>query len=196
MLVVEDLPTYYSISPVIEVVDINKGNTSNAKLEITVDGKYILRKLKDTKQATTEFLLSKGLSDYNISPRILLSNKNQSYIKDNAHIYNLQNYIENDKDTNKEINFYKMGKAISLFHSNTKTITGIHEQNDRFSLENMWFEIKQRVEFNNLEYKSKLVTLIEKCANYKFEKNCYIHGDLGVWNLLFNKNKIYIIDFW
>lgn len=186
---------YYPISPVIEVKEISKGNTSNAKLVVTVDGKYILRKLKDSTQAITEFLISKALLKQNISPKILLSNKKQPYIKNNEDVYNLQIYVENDKDKSKEINFYNLGQTISLFHSKTKSITGIYEQNDRFSLDKMWMDLFQMKEFNKLEYKSQLVTLIEKCIDYNFKNNCYIHGDLGVWNLLFNHSQIYIIDF-
>ncbi|GAB6489489.1 phosphotransferase [Bacillus cereus] len=160
-----------------------------------MDGKYILRKVKDTKQAMNEFLMSKALFTQNISPNILVSNTNHPYIKNKDDVYNLQIYIENYMDKNKEINFYNLGKTISIFHSKTQSIDGIYEQNDRFALDKMWTELIQIEEFNKCEYKTQLLTLVEQCLNYNHKNNCYIHGDLGIWNLLFNQSQIYIIDF-
>lgn len=37
--------------------------------------------------------------------------------------------------------------------------------------------------------------LYKQCLHYSEKKNCYIHGDLGKWNLLFNGSQIYLIDF-
>lgn len=175
-----------------EIKEIRKGNTSNTHLVVTLDGKYIFRKLKDTKQAMAEFLLSKALVKQNISPMLLLSNTKQPYIKDQENIYNLQIYIENHDE---KINFYHLGEIISLFHSVTKCIQGIPEQKDRFALRGMWMKLIQMEEFNKLGYKTQLFMLLEECLQYNHTNNCYIHGDLGIWNLLFNQSKIYIIDF-
>jgi hypothetical protein len=71
LLEVGHISNYYPIEPVIEVKEIINGNTSNAKLLLQKNGKYILRKLKDTKQAMTEFLISNELLKHNISPAIL-----------------------------------------------------------------------------------------------------------------------------
>lgn len=156
------------------------------------DCQYIIRKLKDTKQAYTEFLISKELPD--ITPRILLSRHNLPYIKHELHIYNLQIYIENGKEYHGDTNFFALGKTLAQFHSKTKNIHGIFENRDRFDLEKMLLDL-QEGEFNQFERKNELVAWVEQCLNYEHSINCYIHGDLGKWNLLFNQSKIYIIDF-
>ncbi|MEK3731884.1 phosphotransferase [Paenibacillus sp. FSL M8-0334] len=189
------LHDYYPITPVIEIKEISTGNTSNARLVVTMDNKYIVRKLRDTEQAITEFRISTALQEHAISPTILLSNDNQPYIKDQEAVYNLQFYVEHHKVNNSDIHFYNLGKTIALFHSATQSIPGIYEQNDRFALEHMWTELIQLDEFDNMEYKPQLLALFQQCTTYNHDNNCYIHGDLGIWNLLFNHNKMYIIDF-
>ena len=177
----------------IEVHEINQGNTSSANLVVTENEKYILRRLKDTSQAVAEFMISEALIQQDISPEILLNNKSEFYIQPHENVYNLQIYIENDPDKDREIDFYKLGQTISLFHSKTKDILGIPVQQDRFSLESMCKEIKD--DFNKLEYKERLLSLVEQCMNFKFNSDYYIHGDLGIWNLLFHHDQIYMIDF-
>lgn len=189
------LSYYYPIQPVIEIKNIKSGNSSDAKCIITADGKYILRKLKDTKQAIAEFKVSEALSALNISPTILLSNNQQPYINEKGSIYNLQTYIDSHKINNEEINFYNLGKTISHFHAETMKIEGIYEQHDRFSLEGMRNQLLEIESFNEWEIRTELMTLVEQCLQYKHEINCYIHGDLGKWNLLFNHQDMYIIDF-
>ncbi|MGV3464499.1 MAG: phosphotransferase [Heyndrickxia sp.] len=195
LLEFKKLSDHYPIKKVMEVKEIGNGNTSNAKLVITMDGSYILRKVRDTKQAITEFLISKALLKQNISPNILLSNHQLPYMNEREDVYNLQLYIENQQDKNKEIDFYHLGKTISIFHSISKSIEGIYEQDDRFVLDRMWMELIQMEEFNNLECKTQLINMFEECLNYNHNNNCYIHGDLGIWNLLFCHSQIYIIDF-
>ena len=191
----KELSNYYPINQVILVKELGRGNTSDAKLIETNDSKYILRKLKNTEQAMTEYVISKALFQQNICPIILLSKSNLPFIRDKEDVYNLQIFIENDRVKNQDINFYNLGKTISFFHSMTKNINRIYEQDDRFCLKAMWLELTKIEGFNNLEFKTQLSTLAEQCFNCNHENNCYIHGDLGKWNLLFNHNDIYLIDF-
>lgn len=192
------LSNYYPIKPVINVKDMDNGNTSRAKKIVTTNGNYILRKINNSNQATTEYVISKRLAEIGISPLILLNNDNQPFISNRKDIYNLQPFVINDgKGSIKSTTFYNLGHTISLFHSRTKDMTGIYEQKDRFSLEVMWAEIMENhiSDFNKLDRNSQLKTLVEQCLSYNVNNNCYIHGDLGVWNLLFNKEQIYLIDF-
>lgn len=191
----EEISNYYPISPVIEIKELNQGTTSEAKLVITKNTKYIFRKLRNIEQAETEFLLSEELSKHNISPSILLSNQNFPYIKNNDEVYNLQKYIQNYNLNSKEINFKHLGKTISLFHSKSKDISGIRDQEDRFILEIMSKKMMEMEGFYHFEYKNELLDLVNQCMNYHHIMNCYIHGDLGTWNLLFNHDNIHIIDF-
>jgi thiamine kinase-like enzyme len=187
---IDEIMNEYSIGDIVQTRELTQGNTSNARLIVTPNGKFILRKLKDTKQAMTEFTISNELLTYRISSEILLTNNNVPYVKRNNEVYNLQRYIEHDVPK-QEIDFETLGNVIATFHSSVQHIEGIYEQDDRFSLPVMWQECKSR----SIEENKDLTDLVEQCLAYKHEENCYIHGDLGKWNLLFSEQNIYVIDF-
>ncbi|WP_342539536.1 hypothetical protein MHI39_14590 [Heyndrickxia sp. FSL K6-6286] len=84
----------YSIGKILRVSNMNQGNTSNAKLINNSQDKYILRKIKDKKQAITEYFISKKLLKYQITSEILLSKNNHPFVIKKSGIYNLQRYIE------------------------------------------------------------------------------------------------------
>lgn len=52
------LSRFYGIDSIIETKQLNSGNSSAAKMIMTTDKTYILRKLRDEKQAMTEYLIS------------------------------------------------------------------------------------------------------------------------------------------
>lgn len=188
------LSSFYPIKAVVEVKEIGKGISSDAKLVVTSIEKYILRRIKDPKQAITEYKVSKVLSRHNISPEILLSVSHQPFIEFDGGIYNLQTFISIHNREHK-INFYDLGRTIGIFHSELQRIDGLYEQADRFSLHEMWERLKQNNGFPNLVFKGELQKMVERCFTLNHENNCYIHGDLGKWNLLFGEDNIYIIDF-
>lgn len=185
----------YSIGKILSASNMNQGNTSNAKLINTSQDKYILRKIKDKKQAITEYLITKKLLKHQITSEILLSKNNLPFVIKNSGIYNLQRYIEHYPIKIEEINFSILGETIAFFHSEAVDIKGIYEQEDRFLLNRLWKEVEHSIQSIEIKIKKQLVELINECFNYKHKSNCYIHSDLGIWNLLINKNKIYLIDF-
>ncbi|GIN37233.1 phosphotransferase [Heyndrickxia oleronia] len=185
----------YSIRNILSASNMNQGNTSSAKLINTSQDKYILRKIKDKKQAITEYLISKKLLKHQITSEILLSKNNLPFVIKNSGIYNLQRYIEHYPIKIEEINFSILGETIAFFHSEAVDIKGIYEQEDRFLLNRLWKEVEHSIQSIEMKIKKQLVELINECFNYKHKSNCYIHSDLGIWNLLINKNKIYLIDF-
>ncbi|MBC5636243.1 phosphotransferase [Ornithinibacillus sp. BX22] len=184
----------YGISSIEEINKIESGISSNAKRIVTADGNYILRKVKSVEQAITEYKISQELRHDNLSSIIILNQDNAPYIKLNNEVYNLQTEIPNllEKDN---INFFELGKTIAIFHSRVQKIEGLFSQEDRFPLERMWDQVKLNPNFDATEYSGKLTKLVEQCLRYNHKDNCYIHGDLGKWNLLFDKSNIYIIDF-
>ncbi|WP_162297930.1 phosphotransferase [Halalkalibacillus sediminis] len=184
----------YAIKPVIGVQNITEGNTSEALTVITLDQKYILRKVKDREQAITEYHISEELNKRNVSPKILLSNNKEPFITINDSVYNLQIYIEHSQKP-KEINFYQLGQTISLFHSSVHKVNGVHEQQDRFNLNKIWNELNKIDEVSTINFKDQLTFKVDQCSNINHDNNCFIHGDLGIWNLIFSQKDIYIIDF-
>ncbi|MFD2630437.1 phosphotransferase [Oceanobacillus kapialis] len=109
-------------------------------------------------------------------------------------MYNIQTYIPNYKKAT-HIDFYNLGKVISLFHSETQRIQGIIEQVDRFSLGSMWESLKYDSDFAQVNFRRQLEVMVEKSIGCQHENNCFIHGDLATWNIITNDKNIYIIDF-
>ena len=193
-MVAREILKQFSIDDVIEIKEIGAGNTSEAMLVMTDAGKYILRKMRDTSQAMTEYAISEALKEYNLSPEILVSRDNQPYVEHDGGIYNLQVYLEHDKKK-QDIDFEELGRVVGLYHHKTRDLEGIYEQEDRFSLKDMYDQLLENKSLDSLEQKVELIELVEECLSYKHDNNCYIHGDLGVWNMLFSKEDIYLIDF-
>lgn len=106
----------------------------------------------------------------------------------------LKTYIESE-EPRPEIDFKQLYRVVGLFHKQTNDIEGIHAQADRFSLADMYKQLIENRVLDSLNLKDKLVNLVEECLAYKHDDNSYIHGDLGVWNMLFNGSDIYLIDF-
>ncbi|MEK4299451.1 phosphotransferase [Oceanobacillus sp. FSL W8-0428] len=185
----------YPIQEIIQIEALDKGNTSEANIVISTEGKYILRKLKSNQQARTEYFISNILSDAHVSPKVLLTKKNKSFVEKNGGIYNLQQYINNKSVLNKNIHFQNLGKAIALFHHKMNTVNEIEEQEDRFSLEQLWGKVMEQPHLYRLIKLHGVTQLVHQILNYQHKDNCYIHADLGKWNLLFNEDDVYIIDF-
>lgn len=188
-----ELSTAYPIKSITQIETLDKGKTSEAKLIITTDKRYILRKMRDEKQAHTEYVISKKLAPLNIAPKIMLTKQLETYIKYKGSLYNLQTYINHDNKLN--INYFELGKTVSLFHQKVKDIRNLKDQADRFSLDEMIAKLSIDELYKNFTYHSDLAQLIEKSLNYNPEQNTYIHGDLGKWNILFKDEKSYIIDY-
>lgn len=147
----------YSIGEILRVSNMNQGNTSNAKLINTSQDKYILRKIKDKKQAITEYFISKKLLKYQITSEILLSKNNHPLVIKKNGIYNIQRYIEHYPIKIEEINFSILGEIIAIFHSEAVDIKGIYEQEDRFLLNHLWKEVEHHIQSIELKIKKQLI---------------------------------------
>lgn len=66
-------------------------------------------------------------------------------------------------------------------------------QRDRFDLGRMWDEVS--ASYSGEALIRLLEKPVERCLGYAEKITGYIHGDLGAWNLLLRKGRIYIIDF-
>ncbi|WP_304440608.1 phosphotransferase [Tissierella sp. P1] len=97
--------------------------------------------------------------------------------------------------------FKELGRVLGILHSKLKNNTDLIEQEDRFSLEDLWKQTKNKWKDVQKQFDCSTFTasnfeeLIDEMATYQNIKNTFIHGDLGKWNLLYNSPKVYIIDF-
>jgi len=90
---ISTLERAYSIGQIIRIEPLAKGTSSDAKLVVASDGKYVLRKLKNELQGETEYKLANRLQSYNITPSILLAAEDVCIKLDETY-YNLQPYMD------------------------------------------------------------------------------------------------------
>lgn len=185
---------HYDIGQVLTSTALQQGNSSKAMLIHAASGKYVLRKLKNEQQAHAEHKLYQVLASVNISPKMLKARDGLSYIIYNHEIYNLQTYINNTIPYHQvSIDFVQLGNVISLFHQLISHLD-IPEQKDRYELHQLWSAVSNEVKNSSYEGIRALTEHTEQCMEYKSKNNTMIHGDLGVWNMLFTKECIHVID--
>lgn len=192
---VEKILNAYKLGEACTITEINQGQTSHAMLiEQTNGRKYILRELKNIEQAVSEYQITSVLAPFCISSQIRLATNELPYFSWQDKIYNLQTYIEHQPEWNKEIDFIRLGKVVSIFHTQLQS-QKLEEQADRFALKDIWEKACSKG-YNLAEQEvEQLAVQVEECLAYDHQSTCYIHGDLGKWNLLFDENSLYIIDF-
>lgn len=185
-------------NPQIEPID--KGISSNACLITTNNAQYILRRLSSKYQGHLEFKIANILSALEISPRVIPTNDCNPFVEYGGEYYNLQEYM-----CGKQVNFCDetliqyIAKTIALMHKAMRNIAENLEIDDRFSLPSL---------LENCKWEYLTGTLLEQsCSMEKFKELCFslvpldedkqqwIHGDLGTWNLLYDERKITVIDF-
>ncbi|WP_019424506.1 phosphotransferase [Paenibacillus sp. OSY-SE] len=188
----ELLSQHYPIGHVNLIDKMDQGMTSEARLVVTTEGRYILRKLKNEDQGMTEYNIYKRLEPYKITPEIVLSKQETPYIRLDDSYYNLQRYIES-YPRQSSIDFYQLGQTVSLFHYAMRDAHHIIGQKDRFCLQSMWDDVRELK--NGFDIIQAIQHPVERAISYCHEKSGFIHADLGVWNILNASTGVYIIDF-
>lgn len=198
---IENILYDYSIGKILMMQPINKGNTSDASYILSNKGQWVLRKLKNIEQGVTEYAISNILANDDICPKIVTTKSNIGYSHYLGNYYNLQEYIPSQPIKNDLETFKELGRVLGILHSKLKNNTDLIEQEDRFSLEDLWKQTKNKWKDVQKQFDCSTFTasnfeeLIDEMATYQNIKNTFIHGDLGKWNLLYNSPKVYIIDF-
>ena len=198
---IENILYDYSIGKILMMQPINKGNTSDASYVLSDKGQWVLRKLKNIEQGVTEYAISNILANDDICPKIVTTKSNIGYSHYLGNYYNLQEYIPSQPIKNDLETFKELGRVLGILHSKLKNNTDLIEQEDRFSLEDLWKQTKNKwkdvqKQFDYFTFTtSNLEELIHEMITYQKIKNTFIHGDLGKWNLIYDLKQVYIIDF-
>lgn len=186
------LADHYAIGRLERIEPVAQGTTSDAKLVTTDMGRYILRRLRDAEQGRTEYEISRRLWPLDIAPEILITKVGLPYVQLADACYNLQRFVEHEPD-GERWNDAELGKTLSLLERAMRDIRTLIGQRDRFDLRRMWDEASAS------HARDSVIRLlkepVERCLGYAGKITGYIHGDLGSWNLLLRKGRIYIIDF-
>ncbi|ETT54393.1 phosphotransferase [Paenibacillus sp. FSL H7-689] len=195
MTIFHYVAVHYDIGNIVGFSAIEHGNSSKAMLIESTQGKFVLRKLRNEQQAWIEYEMVQALASVNISPSIVQTKYEIPYITYNNEIYNLQIYIEDLLPRSQSnIDFVRLGQVIDLFHRMTNHLK-VAGMEDRFELSQLWREVSNVVLASSSEQIRMLAQLTEECLKFRKTNHSVIHGDLGMWNLLFTKESIYIIDF-
>ncbi|MBB6020986.1 Ser/Thr protein kinase RdoA (MazF antagonist) [Paenibacillus sp. JGP012] len=185
---------FYDIGRIQRLVVMKQGTSSDAKCVESSAGRFVLRKLRNEQQAVNEERLHHVMSLQNISPALVIARNGLSYVHLNDEIYNLQYYVEETVPYDQAtIHFVEFGKMLARFHHAAHKLE-IVDQPDRFALPLLWSQVCDEVRGSSSMICS-LEGQVQQCIEYAVRKESVIHGDLGVWNMLFTKQKTLLIDF-
>lgn len=202
-LLIKNICEKYPIDDILLYEEINNGNTAETFLINSKSKKWILRKLKDKAQGETEFiitnhLLNKGVTC--VSPIVPTKEENPYSCFGNDY-YNLQEYINGivPKASDKEM-IQEIAKSVAYMQNALADSRISINAKDRFDLLNLWERgnilWKSQYRDDKVPYSDKEVSKILKDLYLKTaEDNEIIHGDLGIWNMIWTNNEIKIIDF-
>jgi Ser/Thr protein kinase RdoA (MazF antagonist) len=185
----------YDIGRIHRMEVMKQGTSSEAKCVKSSAGRFILRKLRNEQQAVNEERLHHVLSLKNISPALVIARNGLSYVQLNNEIYNLQYFVEEtvpyDQGT---VDFVGFGNMLARFHHSVHKLEIIN-QPDRFALSLLWSQVCDEVRGSSSAIAYSLVEQVEQCMRYVMRDETVTHGDLGVWNMLFTKQGMFLIDF-
>jgi len=199
----ENICEKYPIGDMISYKEVKSGNTAETFLINSKSKKWILRKLKDKNQGDIEFkvtnyILNKGVNS--VSPIVSTRDRNPYFCFEKDY-YNLQEYINGivPKVSDEQM-IQEIAKSVAYMQNALSDSEISIYSEDRFDLLNLWEKGKifwknqycnGKVPYSDKELDEILKELYLETAG----NNEIIHGDLGIWNMIWTNNEIKIIDF-
>ena len=173
------------------IAPVSSGTSSDAILVTAGGDSYILRKLRSSLQGHWEYEIASALSDLDIAPRIIQGLSGEPFAEENGSFYNLQAYISGQRLKGCDESMLKfVAVSVARMHSALSKLPCQDPLPDRFALSGQLDRDKWEVLIPS-EIKACFPALLALDA----EKEQWIHGDLGSWNLLCEDGNIKIIDF-
>lgn len=186
----------------VDVHSIAKGISSNACLVEVSECRYVLRQIDSVQQAQNEWRISCAFAGQNIVPLILPTRTEAPYACQGEQYYNLQKFVENTPFTScDEVQFQTIAAQVGHLHHGLKKISLQNGEYDRFCLRTLLKRSQENQEL--LRHCLQSSSIDEKTFNDMIRKSLVldviheqpIHGDLGIWNMLWTANGVQIIDF-
>ncbi|QSX06452.1 phosphotransferase [Sedimentibacter sp. zth1] len=200
---IADIICNYPIGNLISYYKIEKGNTADTYFIETELGEWILRKIKNREQGYTEFGIVNHLLNIGIEcvPKIVESLDNKATVCIQGKFYNLQEYFKGNEPAIEDVKIIsKVAESIALVQKGLDTCHIAFENTDRFEIKyqwenakNIWQELytKNIVAFSNKDVEN----IVRKLSDLSSSNKQIIHGDLGIWNMLYKDDVLKIIDF-
>ena len=200
-------------------IDINKIHKLGATtindifLINTDDKKYIVKiyNVDEEKQIKNSLYTQKNIFEsLKITADVFLNKKNELYTRYNNKIYAIQEYIEEQKSTNKIDIIEQTSKNLYFLHQELKKLDknlykNKKEYSDSISIKENIEKTKNELKNNKTpqEVKSIFDKLLNKRKNLLEKYRCeycpnefqVIHRDVRLGNIIVNNNEIYFIDF-
>lgn len=180
------------------VTPISRGTSSDAFLVSADQGTYVLRKLRSARQGDWEYQISTALAELGIAPLIICGVSGNPWAEANGCYYNLQEYVYGQRiqGCNGDIVCLAVRETARM-HKKLSTLPCTHTSSDRFSLSSLLSACNWEI-LNCISSECTVQDLQELYTHMiplDEEKQQWIHGDLGTWNMLYEKGRIRIIDF-
>lgn len=186
----------FNTPPITNETLLTNGKTASTYLLHTnTSKKYILKSIGTKEQAYFEYQLIQHIrtKNKNIVSEILTTKSNEPFIQINNTLFQLQVYVPsvNEKAPLQEVlNAYQLlQKYLEDFHYEPA-------RHNRFSLDGLWSDTNELLYENYLNIYDELCPSIEKLKALDNNQTDWIHGDLGIWNILNAADRnVVFIDF-
>ena len=180
---------------------IQKGTSSKAYRVISDSVQGVLREIASVAQAETEAVLAAVLAPWKLTPHILMTVNQTAYVLDQNRVYNFQEYLKPDEFRPQGMELaHKLAITIARMQKIlAQSKLTISDRPDRFSADSLWKSAEARMAlfpyWISAEQNAVIQRLVQNCEKLKRINDQPIHGDLGLWNMLWTPSGLRIIDF-
>ncbi|WP_081796979.1 phosphotransferase [Bacillus ndiopicus] len=186
----------YGIASIIHSEKLTKGQSATTYLIKTeTQRKYIVKTIKSASKAQFEYDLLTHIrrTEPSIVAEILRTTSNKPFIQIEESIYQVQLYIESHQ---QPIPLYKLLTAYQGLQKSMQYFQTDHINENRFLLAKLWNQNKQLLKQYYPHIFQAFNTNIDSFIQLDEQKDAWIHGDLGRWNVLCQLNgQALFIDF-
>ncbi|WP_322923354.1 phosphotransferase [Paenibacillus campi] len=201
---IQTIASYYPVGSIKSAQPVGNGNSSSAKRLSCNTGSYILRQLRDLTQAQIESDIATALTSLSLSPPFIATRSGQWYIEWDGNYYNLQpDWWDGSEQSLSLPHWTEIGYKLAVFHSISRHAHW-SVQTDRFELAQQWQSLYISIEharqscsahWSSGSVLEQLEQHIPACVCVQQQYDGYVHGDLGMWNILLTEHSTYMIDY-
>lgn len=183
------------------IEEIHSGISSHARKIMCGKTQGIFREIASEAQAKTEAEFTAVLAPQGIAPGLKLTKTQATYVQDQGQFYNFQEYLQLSPGKPRGVELAAhVGKTVArmqkvLFH---KRMT-LPVVPDRFALGQLKQKAQCRIAWFptavTAEHQAAIQRLLQDSLIINLREDQPIHGDLGLWNMLWITSGLRIIDF-
>lgn len=178
----------------------DRGNSSDSHIIATKKGTYILRCLPSETAAGQEYAVSRLLQDIGVTAAILPTRQGEPFVRVRDSYYNLQTFLPGcSPDLSDHAAIAAAADALAMMQRRFEHCSLTFSTFDRFDTMSLWEQAKPCAAllssfFEGNGVADEMEAIIRNAEN-AMRKDQVIHGDLGSWNMLWNGERIFFIDF-